>query len=161
VLTIQSKVYVEGLTGREVTDFLIDCDDAAYQAWWPGTHLASHTVKRVPGDVGNVVYMDEYVGKYRIKMSAVVTEFEPGKRFACRMKKGILLPGWLYLDFVDDDEGVAITHTLEIGYPGAGKILDPLLRLRFSAQFEREMDEHARTEFPKLGELLRGQEQGR
>ena len=158
MLTIQSKVYVEGLTGREVTDFLIDCDDAAYQAWWPGTHLACHTVKRAPGDVGSVVYMDEYIGKHRLKMSAVVTEIERGKRLAFQMKKGILLPGWLDLDFVDDDKGVAITHTVKIGYPGAGRILDPLLRLRFSADFERAMDEHARTEFPKLGDLMRRQE---
>jgi hypothetical protein len=35
-----------------------------------------------------------------------------------------------------------------------GRILDPLLRLYFSQDFARAMDDHVKTEFPKLMELL-------
>jgi hypothetical protein len=72
-----------------------------------------------------------------------------------QFKKGIALPVWLTLDLVDDVEGVAITHTIEAGFRGPGRLIDPLLRLYFSDQFEQAMDEHVRTEFPKLRDLLR------
>ncbi|OQA93347.1 MAG: hypothetical protein BWY25_03109 [Chloroflexi bacterium ADurb.Bin222] len=48
-----------------------------------------------------------------------------------------------------------MAHTLQAGFKGIGSILDPLLRLYFSDEFARAMDEHARTEFPMLGERLR------
>jgi hypothetical protein len=59
------------------------------------------------------------------------------------------------LDLADDAQGVAITHTIEAGFRGLGRLLDPLLRLYLSHNFERAMDEHVRTEFPRLRDLLR------
>ena len=41
MLTLQSKVTVPGATGLAITDFMLDCADDRYQAWWPGTHLES------------------------------------------------------------------------------------------------------------------------
>jgi hypothetical protein len=57
VLTIESRAIVPGLTGREITTFLLDCTDVGYRAWWPGVHLQPHPlatggVDRV-GDVTN------------------------------------------------------------------------------------------------------------
>lgn len=42
MLTIESQLTVPGLTGAEVTDYLLNCTDETYQAWWPGVHRAFH-----------------------------------------------------------------------------------------------------------------------
>lgn len=47
-----------------------------------------------------------------------------------------------------------ITHAITAGFKGIGSILDVILRLHFSASFARAMDEHARIEFPRPGDLL-------
>lgn len=73
MIRLQTNVRVAGLSGLEVTEFMLNCEDASYQAWWPGVHLQFHTVRRVAGDVGNLVYMDEYVGRFRLKFHAIVT----------------------------------------------------------------------------------------
>ncbi|MCZ2153240.1 MAG: hypothetical protein LC114_04960 [Bryobacterales bacterium] len=57
----------------------------------------------------------------------------------------------------DGPEGVAIFHTVEAGIPGLGRIFDALLRLWLTREFANALDEHVRTEFPKLRDLLRVQ----
>ena len=76
MLTLESEMTVNGLTGQEITDFLLDCDDDSYQAWWPGTHLELHMLEHGPGDdhVGDVVLMDEYIGSRRVRMVGEVIE---------------------------------------------------------------------------------------
>ncbi|MGC9397327.1 MAG: hypothetical protein ACP5J4_20985 [Anaerolineae bacterium] len=155
MITIQSKVRVADASCADILDFMLNCTDQRYQAWWPGTHLAFHTVTRRPGDVGNVVYMDEYVGRRRIKMQGVVSAVVPGKKIMWQFKQLVRLPARLILEAEDDDQGVMLTHTLQAGFKGIGSILDPLLRLYFSDEFAHAMDEHAQTEFPMLGEMLR------
>ncbi len=155
MLTIQTKVRMANITGAEMMDFMLHCTDREYQAWWPGTHLEFHTIKRHPNDVGNLVYMDEFVGKKRVKMLAIVTEVIPGRKIVWQMKKIMRLPVWLSLEFVDDAQGILLTHSLQAGYTGIGKMLDPVWRLYFTNEFRRAMDEHATIEFPKLGDMLR------
>ena len=58
MLAIESRVDVAGLTGRDVTDFMLACTDEQYQRWWPGTHLQLHVVGPATGGVGDVVLMD-------------------------------------------------------------------------------------------------------
>lgn len=154
MITIQSKVHVERIGGMPIFDFLINPTDSAYQQWWPGTHLAYHNLSYAPRNIGNVVYMDEYVGQRRVRMTGIVTEAEPGKKITWQLKKVIRLPIWLHLELKDDSQGVAITHTIRAGFGGIGRVLDAVLRLYFSETFAKAMDEHARIEFPKLGELL-------
>jgi hypothetical protein len=156
MLTLKTQIRVDGITGAEVFAFLANPDDESYRAWWPGTHLQLHVRERGGEDhVGDVVYMDEFVGKRRLRMSAVVTEAVPGKKLVWRFKRGIKLPVHLYLELDDTDNGVAITHTIRAGVRGPGRVLDPALKLFLSAGFARDMDDHARTEFPRLRDLLR------
>jgi hypothetical protein len=157
---MQSTIDVAGLGGAALIDFMLHCTDEEYQAWWPGTHLAFHTVERRPGNVGNVVYMDEFVGKRRVRMKGIVTEVVPGKKLVWQFKKALRLPAHLILEADDEESGVTITHTLQVGFRGIGRILDPFFRLYFSNAFEGAMDEHARTEFPMLREVLGNQLQG-
>lgn len=42
MLVIESRVDVAGLTGRDVTDFMLACTDERYRSWWPGIHLQLH-----------------------------------------------------------------------------------------------------------------------
>ena len=154
MITLQSKVDVDGISAEALSDFMLNCTDADYQRWWPGTHLAFHTIKRFPGYIGNRVRFDEYVGRRRLKFDAVVTVAEPGRRIVWQMKWLFRLPAWLILEFEPRPGGVRLIHTLQAGYAGIGRILDPLLRLYLSHQFERELDRHAHAEFPKLGDLL-------
>jgi hypothetical protein len=155
MITLQSKVDVDGISAEALSDFMLNCTDADYQRWWPGTHLAFHTLKRIPGNIGNLVYFDEYVGKRRLKFQGVVSVYEPGRRIVWQMKWLVRLPAWLILEFESRPGGVRLVHALRAGYAGPGRIFDPLLRLYLSHEFGQELDRHAHVEFPKLGELLR------
>jgi hypothetical protein len=98
--------------------------------------------------------MDEYVGTRRLRMRGIVVEALPRKRLVWQLVKATRLPAWLELELTDYEGGVAITHTTSAGFRGAGRILDPLVRLYFSKQFARELDEHVKTEFPLLRDRL-------
>lgn len=149
MFTLQSTTFVPGLRGQQILDFLLRCDDAAYQRWWPGTHLHYRRT-------GDVVFMDEWIGMHRTTLSGVITELVPGKRMVWQMKKLVRLPARLILDLDDDEErdGVHVMHTIEAGYRGPGRILDPLIRRHLGPDFPRAMDEHVRTEFPRLAAVL-------
>lgn len=155
MIMLQTQLHLDGIRGSEITDFLLTCNDQTYQMWWPGTHLKFHTLEHHPDNLGNVVYMDEFVGKRRIKMTGVVTEALPGKKITWQFKKVIRLPVWLTVELVEDDTGVILTHTIRAGIEGLGQFLDPVLRLYFTKGFERTMDEHAKKEFPMLRDLIR------
>jgi hypothetical protein len=155
VITIQTRTYVPGLSGKEIFNFLLNPTDRDYQRWWTGTHFKLHLVKQVDGGVGSVVYMDELIGALRVKMTGVVIEAMRGRKITWQLKKVLRLPVWLSLELNDDSDGVSITHTIRAGYNGPGKALDRILRLYFSDAFTRALDEHVRTEFPKLRDTLR------
>jgi hypothetical protein len=155
VLTIGSRVFVRGLTGRQTTDFLLEPRDDRYQQWWPGTHLRFHRVgSRRPGHRGEVVLMDEYVGSRHIRLTGVVTDAIPGRRIVWRLAWRISLPAWLRLELTDRTDGVQIQHTITAGYPAPARILDPLFRLYFTNRFAVAMDEHVHEEFHPLRDLL-------
>ena len=127
MLTIESRIHVPGLSGREVTAFLLDCTDVGYRAWWPGIHLQLHPLAAGGVDhVGDVVLMDEVIGSRHVRMTGVVVEAEPAKRIVWHLKKGIRLPVRLALELTDQDGGVAIRHTINTGWKGPGRLLDPL-----------------------------------
>jgi hypothetical protein len=154
MLTLQTRLHVAGLRGRDVFDFLLSCTDEQYRRWWPGTHLRFHTLERRAGHVGNRVVMDEYVGRRRLRLTGVVREAVQGSAIVWQLGRVVLLPVWLRLDLADDGAGVTITHTVRAGVRGLGAVVDPLLRRYFSEDLARDLDAHVRTEFPKLREVL-------
>lgn len=158
MLTLKTEVPVQGISGKDVSDFMINCTDKDYQAWWPGMHLAFHTIKRYPHDLGNLVFFDEYIGKRRLRFQGIVVKLTPGKEVVWQMKKMVKLPAWLTLKFEDTDTGVKISHALTFGFAGVGKIIDPLLRLFATKRLEKDLTEHAQTEFTALGKILTGAE---
>lgn len=158
MVILRTTLRVAGLRAGEVVDFLLRCTDTEYRRWWPGTHLSFHTVERRPGELGNVVFMDEWIGDRRVRMKGVLNEWIPEQKLVWQLKLGVRQPVRLLLELQDEPEGVRITHTIQAGFAGIGRIFDPLLRLYFSKRFVRAMDEHVRTEFPKLAALLRGAE---
>ena len=155
MLVIESRVEVAGLTGRDVTDFMVACTDERYQNWWPGTHLQFHVLGRAAGGVGDVVVMDEFVGRRRLRLRGVVEAVEPGRRLVWRFRKVVTLPARLSLELTPVPGGVSVRHTITAGWPGAGRLLDPLLRLYFTPRFTADLDAHVRTEFPLLRDYLR------
>jgi hypothetical protein len=155
VLTLRTEVEVQGVTARAIYDFLINCTTEEYQKWWKGTHLKYETLKRYPDNVGNVVFMDEYVGKHRLTMKAVILRAIPGSEIVLQMKKGVRLPVWLSLSFEEGQNGVKVIHEITAGFTGVGRVLDGVFRVFLSKDFERAMDEHAKMEFPKLRAILK------
>jgi hypothetical protein len=153
MIEIRTVTHVAGLKGAEVTTFLLNPTDAEYQMWWKGTHLQLHPIMGATG-TGAAVYMDEYIGARRVRMTAILIESCPGCRITWQLKKIVKLPVWLSLHLQDDEDGVTITHTIRAGFAGAGRILDTLLRIDFSQSFTRALDEHVKTEFPKLRDML-------
>ncbi len=128
MLTIRSEVTVPGLTGAEVTDFLSECTDAGYQKWWPGVHLHLRPVAVGNVDhVGDAVFMDEFIGKRRLRMTAVVVEAEPGRKIVWQLKKGICLPAWLTIEVTDRAGCVHVRHTITAGWTRTG----PVSSIRF------------------------------
>jgi hypothetical protein len=88
MIKLQSQVHVAGLSSREVVDFLLNCTNEQYRAWWPGMHLQLHARARFPGDIGNIYYMDEFVGERRLRMTAVVRALEPRERSCGSSRRG-------------------------------------------------------------------------
>lgn len=156
MLTLETRLTVDGLAAADVFEFLVDPSDRAYQRWWPGVHLQLHPVAHRARGVGDLIYMDEYVGDRRVRMQAIVVEAERPRRLVWQFKKVIRLPARLVLELSDAEGGVAITHRLEAGSPGAGRMLDPMLRLYFSRSFAAALEDHARTEFPLFRDRLDG-----
>ena len=154
MITLKTIVNVKRISGESIYNFMLNCTDEEYQKWWPGTHLAFHTIRRYPNDFGNLVYFDEYVGSRRLKFKGVVIKNIPGKKIVWQMKKVMKLPVWLMLKFEDNNEGVKITHSIIAGFDGIGKILDFILKFYFSREFEKQLDEHAHVEFVKLEKIL-------
>lgn len=157
MLTFESRMTLTGVTGDDITAFMLECEDARYRSWWPGTHLAFHIVRPGPGHdhVGDVVWMDEFVGSRRLRMPADVVEAVPGERIVWHLRPWRLrLPVILTLEVRPDDAGVLLRHVLTAGWRGRLCVFDPLWRLYFTRSFARELDEHAHTEFPKLTDLL-------
>ena len=154
MISLRSEITVHGINGEEFLTFMLNCTDADYQEWWPEMHLAFHTLERFPNQIGNIVYFDEYVGKTRLKLKGLVTDYVPSCRLVWQMIKGVRLPAWLKIECQPEGENLRIVHTLTAGFKGVGAIFDPLIRLYLSEAFYQELDEHAQTEFPLLAELL-------
>jgi hypothetical protein len=160
MLSLRTEVRVEGASAVEIFDFLIDPDDESYRAWWPGTHHQLHPVARGPDHVGDVIYMDEHIGRRRLRMTGIVEEAVRGRRIAWRLKRGIKLPARLVLDLHEEGDAVAITHTVRIGSSGPGRMFDPLLRALARRGFAQALDQHVLTEFPLVADLLRSRRRG-
>jgi hypothetical protein len=154
MITLQTRIHVDGLTGGQVFDFLVNATDREYQKWWPGVHLQLHTLRRCPNNVGNIVYMDEFIGEHRIATTGVLVEVVPGRKLVWQLKKGVRLPVRLSLELCDDEAGVSVTHTIQVGFEGLGRVLDPAFRLCFSRKFAAALDEHVKAEFPRLRDML-------
>lgn len=157
MLTVATELTVAGLTGEQVTDFLLHPRDDRYRAWWPGTHLSYRLLRPAPrgGHVGDVVLMDEYVGPRRLRMTGEVVEVVPGERVVWRFRKwGLLLPARLTLTLRTRGGDVWLRHAITAGWAGAGRVLDPVLRVWFSPAFAAAMEQHVITEFGRLRDLL-------
>jgi len=157
MLMLETELTLGGLTGREITDFLLNPQDDRYRAWWPGTHVAFHRTKATPGPghVGDRVVMDEYVGARRIRMVSEVVDAVPGERVVWQMRLWALpLPVRLILTLRTGEREVRVRHTITAGWKGRARVLDTLWRLYFSPSFARAMESHVRTEFPLLRDLL-------
>jgi hypothetical protein len=155
MITIQSTTHVQGITAREIVDFLLNCNDQEYQAWWPGTHLAFHTVKRRCNNLGNLVYMDEWIGRWRVRTMADLVQIGPGNRLVWQLRKLIPLPATLSLELADDSAGVTVLHTIRAGFTGIGSIVDLVIRAFFPNDFAKAMHEHVQTEFSLLAKMIR------
>jgi hypothetical protein len=66
----------------------------------------------------------------------------------------------LTIQLHDLDDGVVVTHTLDVGFRGKGRFLDVPLRWYFSSSFGASLDEHVRREFARLRDLLRNERRG-
>jgi hypothetical protein len=156
MFSIATRMHVAGLSGRETTDFLSTCNDEAYQRWWPGMHFHLHTVKGKPGSVGSVVFVDELVGNRRVTVTCVLVYLVPGRKLIWQLRRPLFrLPVRLIFQLKDTDTGVRIEQSIQAGFPGFASLLDPVFRLFFPASFATAMNEHVRTEFPKLRDFLR------
>ena len=155
MLFMQTIIEVKGLSAKEITDFLLNCNDDNYRQWWRDVHLEFHQLKSSPGHIGDLVYMDEHIGKFRMTAKARVTKLIPGKLIVWQVTRIIRMPIVLTLKLEDTVDGVIISHTIEAGFRRMGKLFDFILRFYMPRGFEDEMDKHVKTEFPKLRDLLR------
>lgn len=156
MVTIESSAHVSGMRAETVMDFLTHPSDDVYRRWWPGVHLALHPVNDKAGP-GQAIFMDEFVGSWRLRFTCVVTARERNA-ITLRFRRVVALPAWLSLEVVDDEHGATVKHTISAGFRSrVGRLLDPLLRLYLSPRFERAMHEHFVKEFSVLPQVLAGQ----
>ena len=154
--THKTNVHAKNLSAHALYEFMLHCTDEQYAKWWPGTHLAFHTIRRSPNDVGSLIYFDEMVGTRRLKYKAIITEANPDHKITWQMKKFVRLPCYLSLELQDTGAGVDITHTLSIRFNNAFSraLIDPFVKLYANKKFEADLAQHAQIEFNKLAELL-------
>lgn len=157
MLTLSTVIELDPEDIAPIYNFLLFCNDNQYQKWWPGIHLAFHTVRGNPGEVGSEIYMDEIVGSTRIRGNAVIVRADKNKEICWQVKKVILLPIWLTIKFESYDKNAILRHTLSVGFYGIGKILDSIICFSVHKHFESELAIHAKTEFPLLAKQLREQ----
>ncbi len=154
MIQLESMVQVEDGDGHAIYDFLMNPNDADYRRWWPGTHLAYHTLDGKPASVGSRLLMDEYIGRRRLRMTAEVVAAEPGRSIVWQMVQVVRLPVWVRFRLDPVARGVRVTHTIEAGYRGRAAVLDGMLRIILDDTFVDDMDAHVCTEFPRLHRLL-------
>ncbi|HET8671398.1 MAG TPA: hypothetical protein VFM05_12460 [Candidatus Saccharimonadales bacterium] len=155
MLIHRTQVTVKNLSAKDVFDFLINPSNDRYQSWWPGVHLRFYNIRAVPRNVGNLVCMDEFVGKWRLRLTGIVTKADDGRRITWQLVKGVRLPAWLDLQLQDTAKGVQIDHMAMIGFRGLlGKVSDPLCNLYFTRRKKRYLTEHVHEEFNRLAQLL-------
>jgi hypothetical protein len=154
MIIMKTEIYVKQISGKGILEFFLNCTDQEYQNWWKGTHLAFHTIKRTTNNLGNLVLFDEYVGRFRLRFTGVVTEIIPGQKLVYQIRKVVKLPAWLTLEFENNQDGIKIIHTITAGFNGVGRIFDPILKLVLTNRFAQEMEKHAQVEFQKLAEIL-------
>lgn len=147
MITLETRVRVEGLQANAAFDFLLNTTDRDYQSWWPGVHLRCRTIKSRRDYIGNVVYYDQFIGDYRVTYTEEIREVVPNRRILRQVVKGpIRLPVRIVIELQDDGAGVMIKHSILAGFSGLLRVLDPICRLYFSARFAAAMDEHVTAE---------------
>jgi len=151
------ELTVPDTTAEQIYDFMITPCDKRYSEWWPGEHLQFHIVKHGDGNhLGDVVFMDEYLGKNRrLRFFAVVITASRPNKIEWQMKKAKLrLPAVVELELNDTNAGVRLKHELRIGYSGIGSVFDPFIKLYFNQSFRKALEEHCNIEWFKLAEYL-------
>mgnify|MGYP002626181661 CR=1 FL=1 len=98
--------------------------------------------------------MDEFIGDRRLAVKAIVKRVVPGKKIVWKFVRFVRLPVRLILELEDQGDELSVRHTVTAGFNGPGRIIDPLLRVYFTRHFAKDLDEHVRTEFPMLRDML-------
>jgi len=151
------ELTVPNATSEQFYDFMINPSDQRYSEWWKDEHLQFHIVKHGEDNhLGDVVFMDEYLGKNRrlTFFAVVVTANRPNKIEWQMRKAGFRLPAVVELELQNSGQGVKLKHELRIGYSGAGKLLDTFIMLYFNKSFQEALEEHCKIEWFKLAEYL-------
>ena len=157
MITHTVKLTVPNATAKQFFDFMINPSDQRYREWWPGEHLRFHIIKKGrKNHVGDLVFMDEYLGKdRRLTFHAVVVAASNSRKIVWQMKKAMLkLPAFVLFELKDTEEGVNLKHELRIGYPGLGKLIDPFIRLYFNKSYQKALKKHCEIEWYKLADYL-------
>ncbi|TGK46668.1 hypothetical protein [Leptospira bouyouniensis] len=154
MITLQTIVDVKGVKPKDFYEFILNCTDEDYNRWWPGTHLVWHTVKKFPGNTGNLIYSEQMFGGHLEKGHSVIKKLVPYNEMHFQVIRGIRVPVWYTLKFDDIPGGVRVTHLVFGGFNGIGKIFDPLFRLYLSEAYNAELDPHVIEEFHRLATVL-------
>jgi len=149
---------VPDATAEQFYDFVINPTDEAYREWWPEEHFRFHITKRgKENHVDDKVFFDEKIGpNHRLRFHAFVLSAKRPNRIIWQMTKfGIRLPAFLELRLIDSSDGVVIEHELKVGYKRFfGKMLDPVIKLYLTKPFQDALEDHCKTEWPKLADML-------
>ena len=151
------ELIVPNAYAEQFYDFMTEPCDERYCEWWPDEHMRFHIVKK--GDenhLGDVLFMDEYLGKNRrlTFTAVVVTANRPNKIEWQMVKAGLRLPAFVELALCDSDDGIKLKHELRIGFSGMGRLLDPFIQIYFNKPFRKALEEHCKIEWFKLAEYL-------
>ena len=152
---MQSKL--QNANATKFFNFMIDPPAEVYKNWLPGEHYKFHIIKHSSeSPINDLIYYDQSISnKYRLKFYALIKVADKPNRIVYQMRKfGFNLPGYLELDFSDTSEGLMLTETIRIGFNEFGKICDPFIKIFFSRDFFREMNEHHKREWQNLAEIL-------
>jgi len=102
MITLNTKIEIEGKTPEQIYKWLIDLDNEKYKKWHPA-HKEWRIIRQTPHKIGSTVYFDEQFNNFRLRLTGKLIELKPNKYLLCKLKSPV--PGHLSLTFEATKKG--------------------------------------------------------
>jgi len=155
MITLATEVEVKGKTPEQIIHWFMSLDNETYKKWHP-EHMAWKTIKLTPNFVGSIIYFDEKIGAFRMKLTAEIVKAEPNRFLVFKLKGFMPIQSYLSLSLQPTSSGTKVIHEVKVGNGGIfTKAVEWFLeKSGLVGWFEKALNKHAQEEFKNLEQLI-------